>query len=85
MPLSDRYLDRAARRHAGGGQFGFASAVPLLNQVNNLLLARPAMSRGGLPADPRPATVSAGRFAGPAGRIRRATQLPPSAGHLAAG
>lgn len=32
------------------GQFGFASAVPLLNQVNNLLLARPAMSRGGLPA-----------------------------------
>ncbi|HBY1693861.1 TPA: penicillin-binding protein 1C, partial [Klebsiella pneumoniae] len=25
------------------GQFGFASAVPLLNQVNNLLLARPAM------------------------------------------
>ena len=37
------------------GQFGFASAVPLLNQVNNLLLARPAMSRGGLPSDPRPA------------------------------
>jgi penicillin-binding protein 1C len=56
------------------GQFGFASAVPLLNQVNNLLLARPAMSRGGLPVDPRPATVSAGRSAGPAGRIcRRAT------------
>ncbi len=36
------------------GQFGFASAVPLLNQVNNLLLARPAMSRGGLPSDPAP-------------------------------
>jgi penicillin-binding protein 1C len=56
------------------GQFGFASAVPLLNQVNNMLLARPAMSRGGLPTDPRPATVSRGRSAGLAGRIcRRAT------------
>lgn len=56
------------------GQFGFASAVPLLNQVNNLLLARPAMSRGGLPSDPRPATVSQGQSAGLAGRIcRRAT------------
>ncbi len=37
------------------GQFGFASAVPLLNQVNNLLLARQAMSRGGLPGRPAPA------------------------------
>ncbi|HFY3158327.1 TPA: peptidoglycan glycosyltransferase PbpC [Salmonella enterica subsp. enterica serovar Typhimurium] len=32
------------------GQFGFASAVPLLNQVNNLLLAH----TGRLPEDPRP-------------------------------
>jgi penicillin-binding protein 1C len=63
------------------GQFGFASAVPLLNQVNNMLLARPAMSRGGLPADPRPQTVSAGRSAGPAGRICRGRQqLPTSPG-----
>lgn len=56
------------------GQFGFASAVPLLNQVNNLLLARPAMSRGGLPVDPRPATVSRGTLCWPGGeRCRRAT------------
>jgi penicillin-binding protein 1C len=50
------------------GQFGFASAVPLLNQVNNLLLARPAMSRGGLPVDPRPATVSRGTICWPGGQ-----------------
>ncbi|EPK2803213.1 peptidoglycan glycosyltransferase PbpC [Klebsiella pneumoniae] len=50
------------------GQFGFASAVPLLNQVNNLLLARPAMSRGGLPSDPRPATVSQGTICWPGGQ-----------------
>jgi hypothetical protein len=60
--------------------------VPLLNQVNNLLLARPAMSRGGLPTDPRPQTVSAGRSAGRAGRIGgRRQQLPPSTGDMAAG
>ena len=50
------------------GQFGFVSAVPLLNQVNNLLLARPAMSRGGLPADPRPSSVSAGTVCWPGGQ-----------------
>ncbi|VEB01317.1 Penicillin-insensitive transglycosylase [Klebsiella pneumoniae] len=50
------------------GLFGFASAVPLLNQVNNLLLARPAMSRGGLPSDPRPATVSQGTICWPGGQ-----------------
>ena len=50
------------------GQFGFASAVPLLNQVNNLLLARQAMSRGGLPVDPRPQTVSRGTICWPGGR-----------------
>ena len=50
------------------GQFGFASAVPLLNQVNNLLLARQAMSRGGLPVDPRPQTVSRGTICWPGGQ-----------------
>ncbi|MCA4954871.1 penicillin-binding protein 1C, partial [Klebsiella pneumoniae] len=49
------------------GQFGFARAVPLLNQVNNLLLARPAMSRGGLPRDPRPAPVRQGPIGWPGG------------------
>ncbi len=69
--------DRAPGRYAGGGPVCFASAVPLLNQVNNLLLARPAMSRGGLPSDPRPATVSQGTICWPGGRriCRRATAL----------
>jgi penicillin-binding protein 1C len=69
------------------GQFGFASAVPLLNQVNNLLLARPAMSRGGLPADPRPSSVSAGTVCWPGGQNSAGgrRELPPTAGQLAAG
>ena len=50
------------------GQFGFASAVPLLNQVNNMLLARPLMSRGGLPVDPRPQSVSRGTICWPGGQ-----------------
>lgn len=50
------------------GQFGFASAVPLLNQVNNMLLARPMTGRGGLPVDPRPASVSAATICWPGGQ-----------------
>lgn len=40
------------------GQFGFASAVPLLNQVNNLLQPHSALEVGRLPHDPRPESVS---------------------------
>ena len=47
------------------GQFGFISAVPLLNQVSNLTLSR---ATGGLPADPRPASVSAGTICWPGGQ-----------------
>ena len=46
------------------GQFGFASAVPLLNQVNNLLLARGANQ----PEDPRPDSVSRGVVCWPGGQ-----------------
>ncbi|MEK3566764.1 penicillin-binding protein 1C, partial [Salmonella enterica subsp. enterica] len=46
------------------GQFGFASAVPLLNQVNNLLLAH----TGRLPEDPRPQAVSRGVICWPGGQ-----------------
>lgn len=42
------------------GQFGFASAVPLLNQVNNILLSRSA----NLPEDPRPNSVTVALSAG---------------------
>ncbi|HBC5384476.1 MULTISPECIES: peptidoglycan glycosyltransferase PbpC [Citrobacter] len=46
------------------GQFGFASAVPLLNQVNNMLMARAATQ----PEDPRPASVSRGVICWPGGQ-----------------
>lgn len=52
------------------GQFGFISAVPLLNQIGNLLLAG-GRSVNGLPADPRPVSVSAGTICWPGGQ-----QLP---------
>ncbi|HFZ8995833.1 TPA: peptidoglycan glycosyltransferase PbpC [Citrobacter freundii] len=46
------------------GQFGFASAVPVLHQVNNLLRAHDA-SR---PEDPRPPSVSQGVICWPGGQ-----------------
>jgi penicillin-binding protein 1C len=50
------------------GQFGFISAIPLLNQVSNLLLSRAASAKNGLPADPRPASVSTGSICWPGGQ-----------------
>ncbi|TCC14253.1 penicillin-binding protein 1C [Kosakonia quasisacchari] len=50
------------------GQFGFASAVPLLNQVNNLLQPRSALEQARLPRDPRPQTVSSGVICWPGGQ-----------------
>ncbi|MBJ8886996.1 peptidoglycan glycosyltransferase PbpC [Citrobacter sp. FDAARGOS_156] len=47
------------------GQFGFASAVPLLNQVNNLLLSRGTNQ----PEDPRPESVSRGVVCWPGGQF----------------
>lgn len=47
------------------GQFGFASAVPLLNQVNNLLLSRVRQTPM---RDPRPASVSAAEICWPGGQ-----------------
>jgi penicillin-binding protein 1C len=50
------------------GQFGFISAVPLLNQVSNMLLSRASSTKNGLPADPRPASVSTGSICWPGGQ-----------------
>jgi len=50
------------------GQFGFISAIPLLNQVSNLLLARSASVKNGLPTDPRPFSVSAAAICWPGGQ-----------------
>lgn len=46
------------------GQFGFASAVPVLNQINNLLLSRGTNQ----PEDPRPESVSRGVVCWPGGQ-----------------
>ena len=50
------------------GQFGFASAVPVLNQINNLLQAGPQSQRAAQPVDPRPASVTAGTVCWPGGQ-----------------
>lgn len=50
------------------GQFGFASAVPLLNQVNNMLQPRSALELARLPQDPRPESVSRGVICWPGGQ-----------------
>ena len=48
------------------GQFGFASAIPLLNQVSNLLLANSARQQEG--RDPRPTSVSSAEICWPGGQ-----------------
>ncbi|KJV31999.1 peptidoglycan glycosyltransferase PbpC [Pantoea sp. SM3] len=48
------------------GQFGFASAVPVMNQVNNLLAGH--MSVRAAPRDPRPDSVSAMSICWPGGQ-----------------
>jgi penicillin-binding protein 1C len=50
------------------GQFGLGSAVPLLNQVNNLLQAKSGFQQARLPTDPRPASVSQGEICWPGGQ-----------------
>ena len=50
------------------GQFGFASAVPVLNQVNNLLQPRSALEQAKMPEDPRPESVSSGVICWPGGQ-----------------
>lgn len=51
------------------GQFGLASAVPVLNQINNLLMSSPGFRSSWLPTDPRPSTVSVGALCWPGGQI----------------
>jgi len=48
------------------GQFGFASAVPVMNQVNNLLAGH--IAPGGIVRDPRPASVSTLSICWPGGQ-----------------
>lgn len=50
------------------GQFGLGSAVPPLNQVNNLLQASSGVQQVRLPTDPRPESVSMGEVCWPGGQ-----------------
>ncbi|WP_380183649.1 peptidoglycan glycosyltransferase PbpC [Kalamiella sp. sgz302252] len=50
------------------GQYGNASAVPVLNQVNNLLMTSPVFRGNWLPGDARPASVTAGIICWPGGQ-----------------
>lgn len=48
------------------GQFGFASAVPVMNQVNSVLMNR--LAGRAIPTDPRPASVSVAGICWPGGQ-----------------
>lgn len=50
------------------GQFGQGSALPILNQVNNLLQATSRVQQLRVPIDPRPASVSAAEICWPGGQ-----------------
>lgn len=50
------------------GQFGYATAVPIMNQVNNLLLANMRNGAQRIPSDPRPASVSQAIICWPGGQ-----------------
>ncbi|WP_437613526.1 peptidoglycan glycosyltransferase PbpC [Erwinia sp. V71] len=54
------------------GQYGNASAVPILNQLHHLLMSSPALRGSVLPGDPRPASVSVATICWPGGQ-----PLPP--------
>ena len=50
------------------GQFGYATAIPLLFQLNNLLLNNPRLRGNGWPTDPRPRSVSSAVICWPGGQ-----------------
>lgn len=50
------------------GQYGVASAVPVLNQLHHLLMTSPQLRGRFLPADPRPASISVQALCWPGGQ-----------------
>ncbi len=50
------------------GQFGYATAVPILNQVNNLLMGGLQHSGRQLPIDPKPSSVTRAEICWPGGQ-----------------
>ncbi len=50
------------------GQYGFARAVPILHQVNNLLMSSPVFRGNDIPVDPRPTSVRSTSICWPGGQ-----------------
>lgn len=50
------------------GQFGYATAIPILNQVNNVLMTALQQNGRRLPVDPRPSSVSREEICWPGGQ-----------------
>lgn len=50
------------------GQFGYATAIPILNQVNNVLMTALQQNGRRLPVDPRPSSVSRVEICWPGGQ-----------------
>ncbi|CFR10716.1 penicillin-binding protein 1C [Yersinia frederiksenii] len=50
------------------GQFGYATAIPILNQVNNVLMTALQQNGRRLPVDPRPPSVSREEICWPGGQ-----------------
>lgn len=50
------------------GQFGYATAIPILNQVNNVLMTALQQNGRRLPVDPRPSSVSREGICWPGGQ-----------------
>ncbi|AJJ23748.1 peptidoglycan glycosyltransferase PbpC [Yersinia enterocolitica] len=50
------------------GQFGYATAIPILNQVNNLLMTSLQQNGRQLPLDPKPSSVSREEICWPGGQ-----------------
>lgn len=51
------------------GQLGYATAIPIMNQVNNLLLGRLYQSNQLMPKDTKPSTVSQAIICWPSGTV----------------
>ncbi|NMT48293.1 peptidoglycan glycosyltransferase PbpC [Providencia stuartii] len=51
------------------GQLGYATAIPIMNQVNNLLLGRLYQSNQLMPKDTKPSTVSQAMICWPSGTV----------------
>ncbi|MBD2782450.1 peptidoglycan glycosyltransferase PbpC [Xenorhabdus szentirmaii] len=50
------------------GQFGYATAIPIMNQINELLMGKLRYSSMRVPVDPRPSSVSQATICWPGGR-----------------